>query len=65
MELNYKPVYNFPYNTPTSVQDLEDIRSQCSDSTILCAGGSRSNSTKIELLSCGKNSLIKIFIKAC
>lgn len=49
----YRVVYDFPYSYNTRSTDLNFIKSQCSNETVLCAGGAAKESDNILLVSCG------------
>jgi hypothetical protein len=49
----YRAVYEFPYSYNTTSTDLNFIKSQCSNETVLCAGGAAKGSDNLLLVSCG------------
>ncbi len=49
----YRIVYDLPYNNATLLSELNQIKSQCNNGTVLCAGGAFQNSDNLLLVSCG------------
>ncbi|RNA35267.1 kinesin kif17 [Brachionus plicatilis] len=47
-------VYNQNYSHATSMSDLENIKSQCSSNSVMCAAGGLANSDNLLLISCAK-----------
>lgn len=51
--MNFRTVYNTTYSTKISSQQLNDIKSDCTENTLLCAGGGVGNTDKLYLIACG------------
>jgi hypothetical protein len=48
----FKLVYNYTYSHVTTSEEIIDIRSQCSVSTIICVGGNRFDEIHLRVLAC-------------
>jgi hypothetical protein len=50
LKAGFRLIFNYPYNQPTTIYDILNIRNQCSGESIICVGGMEPSSVTTEVL---------------